>query len=57
MKMKYCRHTVIILTKPKSLKFQLWTKCGRCDRPIEVKHKTGPLLLKSKTKEKDDDSG
>lgn len=53
MKMKYCNHTEIILTSPKSWKVELWTKCGRCDRPIEIKHKIGPLLIESKAPEEE----
>ena len=48
MKMEYCKHIEIILTILRGLKMELWIKCGRCNRPIKIKHKTGPLLIETK---------
>lgn len=51
--MKYCRHTEAIMTIPKGFKCDPWIKCGRCDWPVKIIRKIGPLLIEIKPKKKE----
>ncbi len=51
--MKYCRHIEVTLTVPEGFKCEPWIKCGRCDRPVKITHKIGPLLIKAKPKKEE----